>query len=405
MLVSTFEALRGGSGNDTLTGSAAANLIFGESGDDQIRAGAGNDTVDAGIGNDRVWGQDGNDSINGYTGDDELFAGKGADSLNGHLGDDRLVALGGGKDSVEGGVGHDVFVVDTSDTVKDYRNNAAEKDALHKIGGFNNLVSIELDGQDLSDPSLTGFSAHYGKRFNNIPLFHKGGPDDDDVIQGKIGDCYFMAGLAAIENSGKDRILTHNIVDLGDGTYMVKFMDDATPKWYRVDNQLPIKNGTNDQVMFAQLRGGDMAAMWVPIYEKAFALHRTGVGKYEEIVGDNDWTDPGMPYESFDAFGLWHDTDEVIWNSKEYTMKRMRDFLTTGGAVTASTDPPWLGCDITPFHVYTVEKVSSDLKWVTIRNPWGTDDKKFASGPNDGRITISAQQFDDDFFFVSYSNV
>ncbi len=27
---------------------------------------------------------------------------------------------------------------------------------------------------------------------------------------------------------------------------------------------------------------------------------------------DDDWTNPGMAHEAFEAFGLWHYTDEVI---------------------------------------------------------------------------------------------
>jgi Ca2+-binding RTX toxin-like protein len=402
-VAATFEAIRGGSKNDILTGNASNNAIFGDLGDDIIRTGAGNDTVDAGFGDDRVWGEDGNDKLDGTWGKDELFGGRGNDTLVGGYDDDRLISLGGGVDEVEGKTGRDLFVAGNEDNVKDYK--PAEKDTLHKISYFSNFVSTELDGQNLPDPSLSGMNAHYDKRFNNIPLFHKPGPQTEDVIQGSIGDCYFVSGLAAIAHSPKDGIIERNIVDLGDGSYMVKFFDDATPKWFRVDNQLPIKNKTFDEVAFAKTRSGADASMWVPIYEKAFAIHRTGVAKYEEIVGDNDWTDPGMPYETYGAFGLWHDTDEVIFNDLETYMQKMRNFLQAGGAVTASTDPPWLGCDITPFHVYTVLNVSADLKHVTIRNPWARDDTAFASGPNDGVITISAEQFDDDFFFVSYSNL
>ena len=402
----SFEVLRGGGGNDTLTGNAGVNVIFGETGDDLIRAGAGHDVVDGGYGKDRVWGQDDNDKIDGSYGDDELFAGKGEDTVVGGAGQDRIVTVGGNKDSVEGNGGNDVFVVGNEDTVKDYKDTNVEKDALHKIGSFANGASLEVDGQNLADPSLSGFAAHYDKRFNNVPLFHQGGPNGNDIVQGSIGDCYFVAGLSAMARSPRGQeIIKRNIVDLGDGSYMVKFFDDATPKWYRVDNQLPIKDKTFDEIAFAKTRGGDNAAMWVPIMEKAWACHRTGEARYEEIVGDNDWADPGMPYEAYGAFGLWHDTDEVIFNDLDDYMQKMRNFLVTGGAVTASTDPPWLGCDITAFHVYTVENVSADLKWVTIRNPWATDDAAFATGPNDGRIVVSAEQFDDDFFFVSYSNL
>lgn len=136
---------------------------------------------------------------------------------------------------------------------------------------------------------------------------------------------------------------------------------------------------------------------------KAYAFHRTGDAAYEEIEGDDDLLTPGTVYEAFDAFKLGHDTDEVIFNSNEYLAKRMRAVLQAGGAVVASTDPAFLGCDLVPLHAYTVEKVSSDFKYITIRNPWGRDDDNFKDANNDGSVTIHRDQFGDDFFFVAYS--
>jgi len=49
--------------------------------------------------------------------------------------------------------------------------------------------------------------------------------------------------------------------------------------------------------------------------------------------------------------------------------------------------------------------VSKDLKIVTIRNPKGQDDKGFATGANDGVETISMEQFSEDFFFLTVSNL
>ena len=63
------ENLVGGWGNDTLTGSPAANRIDGGHGSDVIRGGAGNDTLDSGEGItggvDKVYGEAGDDVLNG----------------------------------------------------------------------------------------------------------------------------------------------------------------------------------------------------------------------------------------------------------------------------------------------------------------------------------------------------
>lgn len=55
----------GGSGNDTITGSASNNYLNGSAGDDTLMGGAGNDTLTDSIGNNTFVGGAGDDTING----------------------------------------------------------------------------------------------------------------------------------------------------------------------------------------------------------------------------------------------------------------------------------------------------------------------------------------------------
>lgn len=77
-----IENASGGRGNDTLTGSAADNVLYGND---------GNDLLNGQDGNDILLGGRGNDTLNGGSGRDFLIGGLGADSLNGGAGDDLLV--------------------------------------------------------------------------------------------------------------------------------------------------------------------------------------------------------------------------------------------------------------------------------------------------------------------------
>jgi Ca2+-binding RTX toxin-like protein len=54
--IAEFEAVIGGSGNDTITGDAAANTVSGGAGDDSISTGDGNDVITVGEGDDVVDG-------------------------------------------------------------------------------------------------------------------------------------------------------------------------------------------------------------------------------------------------------------------------------------------------------------------------------------------------------------
>jgi len=64
--------LRGGDGDDTLTGDVSDDCLYGEQGDDLIAGGAGNDTLDGGAGNDTFAWSTGNDLIDGGKGDDTV---------------------------------------------------------------------------------------------------------------------------------------------------------------------------------------------------------------------------------------------------------------------------------------------------------------------------------------------
>ena len=110
-----FENAIGGSGNDTISGTAGDNVLSSGAGNDSVSAGAGNDSVDAGIGNDTVDAGIGNDTIDGGAGNDVLRGGSGNDSVLGGEGTDTIYA-GSGSDTVDGGSGSDLIYGGSSAT-------------------------------------------------------------------------------------------------------------------------------------------------------------------------------------------------------------------------------------------------------------------------------------------------
>lgn len=158
-VLTDVENLTGGSGNDTLVGSATANTLHGGPGNDVIDGGAGADqiygdsgadtadyhtrlsavTVDpdnvaddggtgegdnvhtdienitGGNGADRLTGSSAANHLNGGPGNDTLTGGAGADYLDGSTGNDTIYARDAVKDSVVGGSGTDRAHVDSID--------------------------------------------------------------------------------------------------------------------------------------------------------------------------------------------------------------------------------------------------------------------------------------------------
>ncbi len=80
----------GGSGNDAIRGSRAADRIVGGDGNDWIDAGGGSDTVYGGAGNDRIFGGAGRDRISAGAGFDVIRSGDSLDRITATIGVDDL---------------------------------------------------------------------------------------------------------------------------------------------------------------------------------------------------------------------------------------------------------------------------------------------------------------------------
>ena len=104
----TITVIVGSDKNETLNGTAGADMIFGLGGKNTINGNAGNDLICGGNGVDTINGGAGDDTIDGGNGDDVLRGDAGNDILNGELGNDRLEG-GGDSDTLTGGLGADFF--------------------------------------------------------------------------------------------------------------------------------------------------------------------------------------------------------------------------------------------------------------------------------------------------------
>jgi calpain-15 len=109
-----------------------------------------------------------------------------------------------------------------------------------------------------------------------------------DILQGSLGDCYFLSALAALaEQEYRIKNLFPRIDMNPNGFYMARILHNGVLMEVVVDDYFPVKNG---KVGFAQPAGGK--EIWVMVLEKCWAKL---YGSFASIVG-------GIPDEVLHAF-------------------------------------------------------------------------------------------------------
>lgn len=205
-LVSNFESVTAGSGNDTLNGNAAANTLEGGAGNDIINGGLGNDTLNGGLDTDtlsyagmtislltvnllantasyKAGAVPETDTISNF---ENIVGSAAADTLTGDNGDNVI----------EGGLGDDILNGGAEgaagDTVSYASSTLAVTVNLETIGAQNTGGA----GKD----TLSGFENILGGKGNDVLTGSTGsnyiyGGDGDDIIEGGGGADMLVGGL------------------------------------------------------------------------------------------------------------------------------------------------------------------------------------------------------------------
>lgn len=233
--------LTGNASDNTLEGGAGNDVLYGDSGNDMLDGGAGNDTFDGGAGNDILRGGAGNDVYYVDSADDliEERAKGGIDTVFAFLVDvtlaanvENLVLIGtdatgtgnsldntltadGDSNTLIGGAGNDVYIVDESgvvvdeaenegiDTVRSSATSYTLGDNVENLvltgaagSGTGNGLANTITGNELANTLIGGAG--------NDRLF--GGAGDDRLDGGTGVD--IMTGAA-----GNDTYVVDNITD------------------------------------------------------------------------------------------------------------------------------------------------------------------------------------------------
>lgn len=206
----------------------------------------------------------------------------------------------------------------------------------------------------------------------------------DEIAQGQIGDCWFLAALGGVANDDPDFIRNH-MVQNPDGTWTVTMYDDGEPVKITVEPTVPegsvSEPGTRDP-------------NWASIYEKAAAEYYGG--EYADLEG-------GKSIDAYEAI-----TGKEADSHGEASISEIEDLLADGPVAlsTEDDDSYWWWEDevddnrIVPNHAYIVEGVTENAngeKVIQIRNPWGPSGGNLDGQFKDGYLEITEEQYRENF--------
>jgi len=116
-------------------------------------------------------------------------------------------------------------------------------------------------------------------------------PKGTDTAQGALGDCFFIASMAAIANASPQAIKDAIQFDARSGKYTVRFYEETQsgmkPVYITVDSYLPTEKGNRKDPAYAGDPGGPL---WPAIMEKAYAQWKGGY----DVIGEGGTGDTAM---------------------------------------------------------------------------------------------------------------
>jgi Ca2+-binding RTX toxin-like protein len=193
----------GGTGNDTLTGTAGVDVLDGNNSSSQ--AIADTDVLNGLGGNDILYGRGGNDSLNGGTGDDQMNGGTGNDLYYvDSAGDLVIEASGEGTDEVRSGLASYTLpdnvenFVGTSDAGQVVAGNAL--DNVLTMGAGNDVLNLSSGGNDTADGGAGNDYFYFGGAFTAEDRVIGGSGTDTVGLLGNYNLTLGANSLSGVEN-------------------------------------------------------------------------------------------------------------------------------------------------------------------------------------------------------------
>lgn len=206
--------------------------------------------------------------------------------------------------------------------------------------------------------------------------------EKEDVAQGQLGDCYFLAALAAVADAQPQRIRGRlRAVSPNESEVFL------SKRWIPVSHKLVTSSHGgrsyvgSDSVYVNNTR---IHELWPALYEKALVINGGG---YEEVEG-------GMVWTGLKLLGYNTKTILPLVNTNSLMRRALNRALANKQPITIAFPPAiertstGKATGIVGSHVYAITG-SPDGRRYTLYNPWGTQHPKRNLSPGDMRRLLS----------------
>lgn len=270
-------------------------------------------------------------------------------------------------------------------SVKNARLDKGDVKVVLNIPKLNNTINNRLITPSIKNiifgqgnangwtPAGTSWSDR-GNFFNDVTEYN-------DPVQGAVGNCYFIAAIAAIAWAAPYTI-EHKVRATGTGetdrTNAIQFFTkgggkDAATRLVEVTDNMII-NASNNPVY---CRSNDAGEIWPAVYEKAFAKWITNVNHDKPDISQTAYGDPAKAVAQ-----LTNKTPYYYYTSSRTALElfgivreNSMSFKTFNPMVawTYGSGKDYTGSNIVGNHAYTVLGWSTfnNKNYIILRNPWG----------------------------------
>lgn len=268
------------------------------------------------------------------------------------------------------------------------------------------------NSSSLVDPAVDGgdpgrFASYSWKRVPEIyekPQIFEDGVEPNDINQGSLGDCYFLAALSSLaefEDRVKAMFVTKEINEAG--IYLVRFFLNGIETNVVIDDHLPTR--ANGSPAFATSRDGEL---WVSFLEKAWAkLHGTYARTEGGLPSFAASHITGVPSESH-----FHDSQENVDEFWAMLQRADRCGFTMmaashGQGEERSADGVISGHAYSLISIYEFLHRGQEVRLLKLRNPWGRGEWAGAWSDSDEvwtpqlREELGCVEADDGVFFIA----